>query len=132
MLKHNYSLRLIHPSSLQVILFSESKLSPRSFSKNLYKFSDGAVVSPLKSWWEETAGKLTMGMVVGNAVAAFPLSFTGLIGAGAFCFIDFNLALHWNPLLLKGSVLLYLWIVQPAALELGRLLHHWADVLTRS
>jgi hypothetical protein len=82
-------------SPLNYSSFSESKLSPRSFSKNLYKFSDGAVVSSLKSWWEETAGKLTMGMVVGNAVAAFSLSFTGLIGAGAFCLIGFNLAFHF-------------------------------------
>lgn len=94
-LRHNYYLLLIHASSLEVVLLSESRLSPCSFGKDLHKSSDGAIVSPLKPWREETAWKLTMGTVVRNAVAAFPLSFTWLIGAGAFCLIGFNLAFHF-------------------------------------
>ena len=53
-----------------------------------------AVIGLLYLRGEDTGRKLIILKVIGYTVTAFALSGTGLIGAGAFGFIDINLALH--------------------------------------
>jgi hypothetical protein len=62
--------------------------------KDLDKAGKGAVVSLFYVRREDTGGKLVELKVVGNAVAALAFSGTGLVGAGAFGFVDFNLTFH--------------------------------------
>jgi hypothetical protein len=64
-----------------------------------YKLGKRAVKGLLHLWWEDTSWKLIKFQVVSNTVTALAFSGTGLVGAGAFVFIDFNLTFHCNPLL---------------------------------
>jgi hypothetical protein len=55
-----------------------------------------AVVGLLHLRWEHAGGKLVKLQVVGNAVTALAFSGARLVGAGAFSFININLAFHLN------------------------------------
>jgi len=63
-------------------------------SKDLHKFSKRAVIGLLHLGGKDTGRKLVKLQVVSNTLTALALSGAGLIGAGAFSFINFNLALH--------------------------------------
>jgi len=65
-------------------------------SEDLYKPGKRAVVGLLHLRRENTGGKLVKFKVVGDAVTAFALSGAGFVGAGAFGFIVFNLAFHFQ------------------------------------
>jgi len=69
-------------------------------SEDLNKLGYRAVVGLLHLPGKYAARKLIKFQVVGDAITALALSGAGLIGTGAFCFIDFNLAFHliYTPL----------------------------------
>ncbi len=54
----------------------------------------GAVVGLFHLWGEDTGREFIILQVVGDAFTAFALSGAGLVGTGALCLIDFNLAFH--------------------------------------
>jgi len=62
--------------------------------EDLDKLGEGAVVGLLHLRWEHAGGKLIELQMVGDAITALAFSGARLIGAGAFGFINFNLAFH--------------------------------------
>jgi len=62
--------------------------------EDLDKLGKRAVVGLLHLRWEHAGGKLVELEMVGDALTALAFSGARLIGAGAFGFIDFNLAFH--------------------------------------
>ena len=62
--------------------------------EDLDKLGKGAVVGLLHLRWEHTTGQFIKFQMVGDALTALTFSGACLIGAGAFGFIDVNLAFH--------------------------------------
>jgi hypothetical protein len=62
--------------------------------EDLDKPGKGAVEGLLHLRWEHASGKFVELQMVGTAVTALAFSGARLIGAGAFGFVDFNLAFH--------------------------------------
>jgi hypothetical protein len=62
--------------------------------EDLDKLGKGAVVGLFHIRWEHTSGEFIELQMVGDAVTALTFSGAGLIGAGAFGFVDFNLTFH--------------------------------------
>lgn len=70
--------------------------SPSAESR--HKSGDGAVIGPLNLGWKQASRYLAMTLVIKDTVAAFTLSLTGLVGAGASSPVSFDPALHFASL----------------------------------
>ena len=78
-------------------LLSKKWTTKRSFvtmREDLDKPGKRAVIGLFHLWREDTARKLIRIQVISDTLTALAFSGAGLIGTGAFCFIDFNLAFH--------------------------------------